>query len=271
MNPRKAATFLVLAVMMSLTAYAAQRVGGTRRWAEYEREMQDPAEDPPDAYEKTEFAFARLRYRSFRGGFFRGGGSWGTDSNKAERQFMRGVRRLTRIHTRSVEEIIDVDSDEVFNWPWLYAVEVGHWDLSDSQAKRLRAYLDRGGFLMVDDFHGSAEWSIFMNSLHKVFPDRTPVEAPNSDAIFHTIYDLDARFQVPGLQWVSSGRTYEQDGVTARWQAVYDDKGRIQVAICHNMDLGDAWEWADNPRYPERFTSLAYRIGINYIVYAMSH
>jgi hypothetical protein len=184
---------------------------------------------------------------------------------------MRGVRRLTRIHTRSVEEIIDVDSDEVFNWPWLYAVEVGHWDLSDSQAKRLRAYLDRGGFLMVDDFHGSAEWSIFMNSLHKVFPDRTPVEAPNSDAIFHTIYDLDARFQVPGLQWVSSGRTYEQDGVTARWQAVYDDKGRIQVAICHNMDLGDAWEWADNPRYPERFTSLAYRIGINYIVYAMSH
>ena len=269
MNPRKAATFLVLAVKMSLTAYAAQRVGGTRRWAEYEREMQDPAEDPPDAYEKTEFAFVRLRYRSYRG-FFRGG-SWGTDSNKAERQFVRGVRRLTRIHTRSVEEIIDVDSDEVFNWPWLYAVEVGHWDLSDSQAKRLRTYLDRGGFLMVDDFHGSVEWSIFMNGLRKIFPDRSPVELPNSDPIFHAIYDLDERFQVPGLQWVSSGRTYEQDGYTARWQAVYDDKGRIEVAICHNMDLGDAWEWADNPRYPERFTSLAYRIGINYIVYAMTH
>ena len=94
-------------------------------------------------YEKTEFAFARLRYRLLTGRWR--GGSWGTDSNKAERQFVQGVRRLTRIHTRSVEEIIDVDSDEVYNWPWLYAVEVGHWSLSQSQAKRLRDYLDRGG------------------------------------------------------------------------------------------------------------------------------
>jgi hypothetical protein len=100
--------------------------------------MQNPAEDPPDAFQEAEFAFARLRYRSPQRGRRRA--SWGTDSNKAERQFAQGVRRLTRIHTRSVEEIIDVDSDEILNWPWTYAVEVGHWQLSDSQANRLRDY-----------------------------------------------------------------------------------------------------------------------------------
>jgi hypothetical protein len=234
----------------------------------YEHEMQNPAVDPPDANEQTEFAFARLRYRSPRG-YFRS--SWGTDSNKAERQFLQGVRRLTRIHARSVEQIVDVDSDEMFDWPWLYAVEVGHWQLNEPQAKRLRTYLDRGGFLMVDDFHGSWEWDVFMSSLQRVFPDRPVVDLENSAPILHALYSLDERFQVPGRRYIYSGTTYERDGVEARWRAIFDDKGRVQVAICHNMDLGDAWEWADDPRYPEKFASLAYRIGLNYIVYAMSH
>jgi hypothetical protein len=89
-------------------------------------------------------------------------------------------------------------------------------------------------------------------------------------AIFLSL-NLDERFQVPGRQYVRSRRTFEQDGVTPRWRGILDDQGRVQVAICHNMDLGDAWEWADDPRYPEPFTALAYRIGINYIVYAMTH
>jgi hypothetical protein len=261
-------TIVALTLIAWGAVYAAQ--GRQRRWEQYEPEMQDPVPDPPDAYEKTEFAFARLRYRSIGRGFFFRGGSWGTDSNKAERQFARGIRRLTRIHTRSVEQIIDADSNEVFNWPWLYAVEVGHWQLSDSQAKRLRDYLDRGGFLMVDDFHGSFEWSVFMASLRKIFPDRPVVDIPNNDPIFHVLYDLDERFQVPGLQYVYTGRTYEKDGVEPHWRAIYDQKGRIQVAICHDMDLGDAWEWADDPQYPEKYASLAYRMGINYIVYAMT-
>ena len=261
---------LGLTVASALTLLNAAQFGqGMRRSAAYEREMQNPAEDPPDAYQEAEFAFARLRYRSPQRS--RGRGSWGTDSNKAERQFVRGVRRLTRIHARSVEEIIDVDSDEIFNWPWIYAVEVGHWQLSDSQARRLRDYLDRGGFLMVDDFHGSYEWSVFLEGLRKVFPERPVVEVANENEIFHVLYDLSERVQVPGFQYVRSGRTYEQDGVQPRWLAIFDQRGRVQVAICHNMDLGDAWEWADDPRYPERFASLAYRIGINYIVYPMTH
>ena len=134
-----------------------------------------------------------------------------------------------------------MDSDEIYQWPWLYAVEVGRWVLSDSQAKRIRDYLDRGGFLMVDDFHGTYEWSAFMESLQRVFPDRPVVDIQDDDPIFHVLYDLQDRVQVPGRQYLYSGRMYEKDGVEAKWRAVYDDKGRIQVAICHNMDLGDAW------------------------------
>ena len=262
---RKAAALAALLVLSGAAwAYQARRSSYM-----YEREMQNPAADPDDAEVPGEWAFARLRYRSYGGGWRRG--SWGTDSNKAERVFTQGVRRLTRIQARSVEEIIDVDSDEMFNWPWLYAVEVGHWQLSDAQAKRLREYLDRGGFLMVDDFHGSREWEIFADSLRKVFPDRTIIDLPDGEPIFHVLYDLDKKFQVPGHRYTYSGRTYEQDGVEPKWRAVLDEKGRVQVGICHNMDLGDAWEWADDPEYPEAFASLAYRIGINYIVYSMTH
>lgn len=254
----------VLGLMLLTTLFALQR---SRL---YEYEMQNPAVDPPDAGEKTEYAFARLRYQSAGGR--RRGGSWGTDSNKAERQFVQGVRRLTRVHTRSVEEIIEADSDEMYNWPWLYAVEVGHWYLSDSQAKRLREYLDRGGFLMVDDFHGMYEWEVFMESLRKVFPDRPVVDIEDDHPIFNALYSLKERAQVPGRHVIYSGRTYERsDGVEPKWRAVFDDKNRIQVAICFNMDHGDAWEWADHPQYPEKFASLAYRIGINYLVYSMTH
>jgi hypothetical protein len=262
--------FLLTALLaLGGTLLAAQRRIGMRHSEQYEREMQDPTfEDPPDANEKTEWAFARLRYR---GPGQRQRSRWGTDSNKAERVFAQGVRRLTRLHARSVEEIIDVDSDEIFNWPWIYAVEVGGWELDNAQARRLRDYLDRGGFLMVDDFHGSYEWAAFMASLKRIFPDRQVVDIEDASPIFHNIYDLAERFQVPGAQFLRSGRTYEQDGVHAEWRAVMDDRGRIQVAICHNMDLGDAWEWADLPQYPEKFTSEAYRIGINYLIYDVTH
>ena len=227
---------------------------------------------PADASERTEFVFARLKFPSVRsGGYWGFRGSWTTDYPKADRQFLQGVRRLTRIHTRSVEHVVDLDGDDIFNYPWLYAVEVGHWNLSDAQAAKLREYLLRGGFLMVDDFHGSWEWDIFQSSLNKVFPDRPVVDIPNKDAVFHVLYDLDERFQVPGIVMFSTGLSYEQDGVEAQWRGIYDDRERLMVAICHNMDLGDAWEWADWPRYPERYASLAYRIGINYIIYSMTH
>lgn len=232
----------------------------------------EPVPTPADAGEKTEWAFGRLRYSSGGGGRRWGRGSWATDYPKADRQFVQGIRRLTRLHTRSVEQVVSIDSDpEMFGTPWLYAVEVGYWSLDDAQAKRLREFLLRGGFLMTDDFHGSDQWAGFAETLRRVFPDRDIVDLEDSDAIFHVAYDLDQRFQVPGIQMFRSGRTWERDGVEPRWRAVLDDRGRVMVAICHNMDLGDAWEWADLPEYPEHMTSLAYRIGVNYILYPMTH
>ena len=248
---------------------------GQFRGRRFPRGDDDDAPIPADANEKTEFVFGRLQYLSYRGGAGYWGvrGSWTTDYPKAERHFVQGVRRLTRIHTRSMEQVVnlDADNDEIFNYPWIYGVEVGHWDLTDEQCKKLREYLLRGGFLMVDDFHGSIEWEIFMASLSRVFPDRPVIDIPPNDHIMHILYELDEKVQVPGIVMFYSGQTYEQDGVEPKWRAILDDKNRIMVAICHNMDLGDSWEHADMPEYPEKYTSLGYRIGINYIIYSMTH
>ncbi len=239
---------------------------------------------PPDYQEKTEFVFARLMYpnaafargfgRRFGGGDWRQGGRgvfWTMDYPRSDRHLMLALRRLSRIHSRSVEQPINLDDDDQYDWPWLYGVEVGHWDLTDLHAQRLREYLLRGGFFMCDDFHGTNEWAIFVASMRRVFPDRQIVDIDNTDQIFHVIYDLDDRYQVPGEGAWSRGMTYEQDGYRPVWRGIYDDKGRLMVAICHNMDLGDSWEHADNPDYPEKFSALGIRIAVNYISYAMTH
>ena len=256
----------VVAASLASVLYAFQ-FGRRGRFSEEDTPV------PPDAGEKTEWVFGRLQYPSFRGGSGYWGvrGSWSTDYPKAERHFVQGLRRLTRVHTRSMETVVNLDSDEIFDYPWIYGVEVGHWDLSDEQAAKLREYLLRGGFLMVDDFHGSIEWELFMASFSRVFPDRPVIDLDEKDAIFHVLYDLDQKVQVPGIVMFYTNRTYEQDGVEPKWRGVVDDKGRVMVAICHNMDLGDSWEHADEPRYPEQYTSLGYRITINYVLYAMTH
>jgi hypothetical protein len=141
--------------------------------------------------------------------------------------------------------------------------------LTDAQAKVLREYLLRGGFFMADDFHGTEEWAVFQESMNRVFPDRPIVEIEDTDAIFHTVYDLDNRYVVPGAEHLQVG--YKNGGSVAHWRGIFDDKGRIMVAISHNSDLGDSWEWADEPEYPERFSALGIRVGVNYVVYAMTH
>jgi len=263
MNARRIAVGLFLALLLCAAT-------GARRWARYEHEMQNPADDPPDAWEKTEFAFTRLRFRSHRDGYWRGHARWGTDANKSERQFMQGLRRLSRVHVRSVEEIVDIDSDDIYNWPWIYAVGIGDWTLSPSHAARLRQYFERGGFLVVDDFHGEREWAQFMDGIQRIFPNSTVIELEDDASIFHTVFDLSMRYQVSGLQ-VVRGMPYERGGIHPHWRAVVDAKGRVQVGIFFNMDLGDAWEWADYPEYPEKYPALAYRLGLNYVIYAMTH
>ena len=123
---------------------------------------------------------------------------------------------------------------------------------------------------MVDDFHNEGEFASFMAGVQKIFPGAQTIELEDNAPIFHVVYDLSKRVQIPGLN-VVHGSGYERGGVVPHWRAILDGKGRVQIAICHNMDLGDAWEWADLPEYPEKFASEAYRLGINYVLYTMTH
>ena len=229
----------------------------------------------------SEFHFTRLVYNDYGSasfGFRRGRGSWTVDMPDAEFHFSQGLSRLTRVNVEPVSRYtaeggrwLQISDDDIFNYPWLYAVEVGNWYLEDVEAMRLREYLLRGGFLMVDDFHGTREWAGFLESMKRVFSDRPILEIPEGDEVLHVLYDLDQRIQIPGISSIMRGRTWERDGTTPHWRGIYDNDGRLMVAINFNMDLGDAWEHADDPRYPEPMTALAYRFAVNYVIYAMTH
>jgi len=240
-----------------------------RVWARYEAEMQDPVDDPPDARRRAEFALGRLRYRSPMDGG-RWYARWGIDVNKGDRTFIAVLNRLTRIDVQPIETIVDVSSDEVFNVPWMMAGSVGDWRLTPQEAQRLREYFDRGGFLMVDDFHNEREWATFMEGIHQMDPAAQAEELDDDDPAFHIVFDMKERVRVPGAN-VVHGSGIERGGVVPHWRAIRDSRGRMIIAICFNMDVGDGWEFADDPRYPERFGAEAMRLGVNYVLYAMTH
>jgi hypothetical protein len=236
---------------------------------------------PADYQERTEWAFARLMYPPgpLNGYYGRdldwhtGISLWSQDFPRADRHFSLAVRRLSRIHVRSAEQLVNLDEGDAYDWPWLYAVQVGEWGLTDAQGQALREYCERGGFFMADDFHGIDEWHEFESRIMKAFPGRALEELPDGDALFHNVYDLDEKVQVPGQAHLRAG--YKSvNGPTslgAHWRCIRDEKGRVMVAISYNSDIGDAWEYADDPLYPAKFADQSIRLGVNYIVYAMSH
>lgn len=273
--PGLLAALLGLSLFGTIYAFQSQRPWREVTALEYGNDLHIV----PTENEKAEWEFARMVYPvqvTACGYRFRCPDNYYTmDYPRSDRHLSAALQRLTRVHVRSFEQIVDpLDReypDDIYNYPWLYAVEVGHWNLPQEQCKKVREFLDRGGFLMVDDFHGTEEWAQFVDGMSRIFPDRSIVDIDNKDPIFHTVYDLDNRYQVPGAIYLRTHRTYEKDGFEPRWRAIYDDKGHIVVAICHNMDLGDSWEHADNPMYDEKFSALGFRIGVNYVVYAMTH
>jgi len=236
---------------------------------------------PSDYRTPTEWTFARLMYPPgpLNGYRYRdldwhiGVSLWTQDFPRADRHFSQAVRRLTRIHVRSVEQPVNLDEGDAYDWPWLYAVQVGEWGLSDKQGQELREYLLRGGFFWGDDFHGNAEWAEFESRIRKALPEYSIREIPDGDPIFHTVYDLNDRPQVPGDAHLRAGYKSNNgpSAFGAHWRGIYDSQGRIIVAISYNSDIGDAWEWADDPEYPAKFADFAIRLGVNYIVYAMTH
>ncbi len=269
----RAALTVCSAVLLTGVVFAFQRPFRQFQGVEYEE-----FELPENFQEKTEFQFARLMfppgandgYRGrFDGDWRLGLSLWTQDYPRADRHFSKALARLTRVHVRSAEQPVNLDEGDAYDWPWLYAVQVGEWGLSDKQALEMREYLLRGGFFMADDLHGVEEWAVFVERIRHVFPDRPIVDIPDNDAIFHTVYDLDKRIQMPGAAHLRTGS--KNGGTVPYWRGIYDDKGRVMIAISYNSDVGDAWEWADSERYPEKFAGMAIRLGVNYVVYAMTH
>ena len=233
--------------------------------------------DTPKA-EQPEFYFTRLIYRPNLQ-TARNRNAWATDAPEADYKFMAGIKRLTNLRVYPEIHAVGPLDPELFKFPYLYAVEVGQMDLNEREAATIREYLLRGGFLHCDDFWGVQQFANFQRQLGKVFPDRKIERLPITHEVFRTFFEVDKIVQIPninnGINWKLSG------GRTPTWQqasdtqpgvfGISDDDGRLMVLATYNSDLGDAWEWMDHPDYPAEFTGWAYRMGMNFIIYAMSH
>jgi len=235
---------------------------------------------PPDYRTPGEFVVGRLMYPTapefswFGRGmdWTQGGTAWSVDYPRGDRFFAQMLRRLTRTNVRSVEQPVNLDDgDDVYDWPFLVVGLPGFWGLTDAQVAKLRDYLLRGGFLLCDSFFGTREWAGFARGLKRLFPDRSIIDLPDDHPLFHTVYDLNGKGQVPNWNALQGGVPYRADGVTPHWRAILDDDGRVMVAIAFNNDLGDSWQWADDPGYPEGAASLGIRMSVNFALYALTH
>jgi len=241
------------------------------------------------------FTFVRIRYSSGYGGYeyggygggygrgrgrgFRGGGGgWATDYPDSDWNFSYRLHQLTSLEVNPDGLVLELTDPELINYPFIYMLEPGRLVFSEPEVAALRAYLLNGGFLMVDDFWGEVEWYNFYREIKRVFPDREPVELDLDHPIFHAVFDLKEKPQIPAINVALAGRDYgitweREDAQEVHYKAIYDDKGRMMVIICHNTDLGDGWEReGENEWYFHEFSEKkAYPLGINIVFYAMTH
>ncbi len=224
-----------------------------------------------------EFTFVRLKYHSggtnyqLRNPFGPNWPSWAVDYPSAEQNFMEGLKNWTALNVADNPVSFSMLNSEFFRYPFAYLVEVGFLTMTQTEADSLREWLLRGGFLMVDDFHGPFEWQNFIQQMRKVFPELSISDIPIDHPIFHCFYDFDEFVQIPGLGSLMRGVTYEKGGINQRCMGIFDDHGRLMVLIMRNMDMGDAWEHAKDPRYPPKYSAEAFKLGINFVVYALTH
>jgi hypothetical protein len=220
-----------------------------------------------------EYYFSRAVYSGYGGGFRRGGSRWAMDYPKADQIFLSFIDRLLpNLDAYEREHPIRLDDPELRRFPFLYMLEVGSMALSQPEIEGLRDYLLAGGFLVIDDFWGTRQWANWEYEIRQVLPEYEMVDLTLDHPIYTAFYEIDEILQVPGRRAGRyGGPTYEQDGYFPVVKGIHDDNGRLMVIINGNTDLGDAWEWADDPSYPLKYSTYAYEIGVNFIVYAMSH
>jgi hypothetical protein len=270
MTRKSAAALLLLAI-----AGLAQR-------SRYREREEGPRLDFPS---RAEFHFVRVEYTDlpqFHRGFGfasrdgRGEGWWMVDWPNADDHFARGIQRLTRIDSGEPRHMRLTD-ERLFDHPWIYATQVGYWGLTENEIQRLRDYLLRGGFLVVDDFWGD-DWEVFRQTMARVLPGQAITDIALSDSVMHVLYTIEEKDLtfIPGTRHLRRGPgggviLQQPPGTTPAWRAIHDGKNRMVVAVNFNTDVADAWEYADSPDYPEAMTTLAYRYGVNYLIYSMTH
>ncbi len=251
-----------------------------------------PYWEPDPEFSADVFTFVRIRYSSGYGGYGgrgrgrgygrgyygRGGGGWATDYPDSDLNFSYRLHQLTSMEVDPEGLVLELTDPDLINYPFIYIVEPGGLVFSEPEVEALRGYLLNGGFLMVDDFWGEAEWYNFYHEIKRVFPDREPVELSLEHPVFHAVFDLKERPQIPSIDWALRGRDYgitweREDAREVHFKALYDDKGRMMAIICHNTDLGDGWEReGENEWYFHEFSEKkAYPLGINIVFYAMTH
>jgi len=279
---RPIAIVLVLSLLAGMLA--AQEFGRRRRGRDFNPGVPPDRNGVPEwevdsAFKSDVFTFVRIQYGSRYGGRRgRWGGGWQTDYPDAELNFSFRLQQLTSMKVDPHGKVIQLTDDSLFDYPFVYIIEPGDLSFEEEEVTALRRYLLNGGFLMVDDFWGEDEWDNFYQEIKRVFPDREPVELPIEHEIFHCVYDLKEKPQLPSIgvanAYRGTGITWErEDAREVHYKAIFDDKGRMMAIICHNTDLGDGWEreGEDEWYFREFSEKKAYPMGINIVFYAMTH
>ena len=275
---------LVAAVFLSAQA---QFFGGGRRPRTYEirdpeliREQDEMQKSLNPGFTEDVFTFARLKFGADSDYGFRGGRIWDDDTPAADLSLSYRLHQVTSLKVRPSLSYVDITTKDLANYPFVYAAAGGRMVFSDDEAAALRAYLLNGGFLMVDDFWGDDQWQHFYDQIKRVFPDREPVELSLDNRIFHTVFDFKKEPQIPsvgaflrGGQSFDPGWPYAEKGHEPHYYAMYDDKQRMMMIICHNNHFGDGWEHeTDDHSYFDTISEpQAYPMFINILVYAMTH
>ncbi|MBX3442003.1 MAG: DUF4159 domain-containing protein [Planctomyces sp.] len=269
-------TVLVCAAIGALAVAAFAQRGRWRRESrggEFDTRLVDRGGVPEwkndEQFADDVFTFVRIRYSSY-GNW----GKWATDYPDSDLNFPYRLHQLTSLETDPYGRILELTDDELFDYPFIYLIEPGDLIFNEAEVVALRKYLLNGGFLMVDDFWGVAEWENFYREIKRVFPDREPIELPLEHEIFHIVYDLKEKPQIPSINAWEAGRTTERwDAPEAYYKGIFDDNGRMMAIICHNTDVGDGWEREGmSPGYfKEMSEKWSYPLGINIVTYAMTH
>jgi hypothetical protein len=207
---------------------------------------------------------------------------WETDFPEGDDNFSHRLTQLTRISVtpKAVSRLLT--APDLGDFPMLYMSDPGYMVLTEEERAAFENYLKRGGFVWVDDFWGDAEWQQFANVMRTVLPNREWRVLTPDHPVFHTVFDLKEMPQIPALPFASpGGSTAESPGAhkfpagsldTPQMRAWLDDDGRIMVLATHNTDVGDGWEReAYGDWYFETFSTRSYMVGVNVVVYAMTH